>query len=174
MEISLIRHTQVYNPDNLCYGQSNIPLSESFKNDASEIKKKIENKYDIIYSSPSERCTILCKELELDYIKDDRLLEINFGDWELKSWNQIPITQIDNWAKDIINYRPGNGENLQDLNNRVNDFIKDISQSKQQSILIVTHAGVIRCISSHFLQTPLEQIMQIPIHYNEIFKFNYR
>ncbi len=39
MEIHVIRHTRLIDGLNKCYGQSDVPVADSFKADAAEIKK---------------------------------------------------------------------------------------------------------------------------------------
>ncbi len=38
MEIHVIRHTRLIDGLNKCYGQSDVPVADSFKADAAEIK----------------------------------------------------------------------------------------------------------------------------------------
>ena len=44
MTISIIRHTKVYNPENICYGQQDIELASSFVSDATHIVSYCQNK----------------------------------------------------------------------------------------------------------------------------------
>lgn len=173
MEISIIRHTPVFNPHNLCYGQSDISLPDTFNSDVQKIKTKLLDHYDKVYSSPSIRCTKLCDALELPYTNDKRLMELNFGDWELRPWDEINRIEIDQWAEDVVKFKPGGIENLRMMYERVREFMDEISCSHHKKILIVTHSGVIRCIWSYLLQIPLENILKIPVHYHELLKFNH-
>ena len=45
-------------------------------------------------------------------IKDANLLELNFGEWELKKWSEIPKNLLDQWSADFVNYRPSVTFNL--------------------------------------------------------------
>ncbi|NJL77227.1 MAG: hypothetical protein HC892_21620 [Saprospiraceae bacterium] len=38
-----------------------------------------------------------------------------------------------------------------------------------RKVLIITHAGVIRCLWAYLLDIPLQNIFKIPVGYNEIF-----
>ena len=67
-----------------------IQLQNSFNHDMKRIKNQLLNKYDIVYSSPAKRCIALAESLKFgEIIKDKRLLEIDFGDWEGIEWDQI-------------------------------------------------------------------------------------
>lgn len=171
MEIYLIRHPRVDIDSGLCYGQSDIGLSENFITEAQHYHQNLPTDFDIIFSSPLKRCLQLAKKLDRGEIKTDaRLMEINFGSWELKNWNDIPQKEIENWSKDFINYKPGGGENLKEFHRRVLEFIAELNQTKAEKVLIVSHAGVIRCFWQYILDIPLENIMKIPIDYGEIFR----
>ena len=43
---------------------------------------------------------------------DARLVELDFGSWEMHHWDTIPRAQIDAWAADVALYRPGDGESV--------------------------------------------------------------
>ena len=63
MEVYLIRHTSVDIDSNVCYGQSNVPLSSTFEEDAQKIKKELNIDFEKVYSSPLFRCTMLSSKL---------------------------------------------------------------------------------------------------------------
>ena len=61
-------------------------------------------------------------ELELD----PALVEISHGAWEGKLWNQIPQSEIDEWAVNVMDRAAGGGESLRTLWNRVQRFGDEI------------------------------------------------
>lgn len=172
MEVYVIRHPPVHNPNHVCYGQSDIDLIEPFDDYTNFILKEIPENIEITFSSPSKRCTTLAHQLPFQVITDEKLLEINFGNWEQKKWSDIPISDIDTWNHDIVFSKPYHGENLYELNQRVEKFLKELVHHKYDKVLIVTHAGVIRCLWSSILEIPLQNIMKLPISFNEILHFN--
>ena len=90
MEIHVIRHTPINFDKNRCYGRLDVPLAHSFKKDVEKMRKKIISKFDLVYTSPSARCKELAKALQYEsIIEDERLNEIDFGDWEGKLWSEI-------------------------------------------------------------------------------------
>ena len=68
MEVHLIRHTPIDFSNKICYGRLDVPLSKNYEDDIMKIKKQLLNKYDIVYSSPIKRCTILAKDLNVSEI----------------------------------------------------------------------------------------------------------
>lgn len=173
MEIHLIRHTAVENPENLCYGFSDISLKENYKEDFKRILP--DHDFDLVVSSPSLRCRLLADHFKLDYKTDERLKEMNFGNWELKKWTEIPEKEINPWYQDFINVKASGGENLLEMQARVISFWTELTAEKNiNKALVVTHGGVIRLIVQSVLEFPLENIFKIQIDYGKkvIIHFN--
>jgi alpha-ribazole phosphatase len=172
MEIFVIRHTQVA-VKNTCYGQSNVPLAATFAAEVAMYKNELPDKFDAVFCSPSERCRKLSNALNFDnVIFENALMEMNFGDWEGKKWNDIEQTKLDLWMKDFVNERPPNGENLLELFDRIKLFLDNLRQQKFDKILLITHAGVIRCIWAYLLEIPLQNIFKLTVGHNEILVCN--
>jgi alpha-ribazole phosphatase len=47
-----------------------------------------------------------------------------------------------------------------------------LRMEEHKKVLLITHAGVIRCLWAYLLEIPLQNIFKIPVAYNEIFIFN--
>ncbi|MCC5815307.1 MAG: histidine phosphatase family protein [Leptospira sp.] len=187
MNLILIRHTRIHNPNNICYGQYEIDLSNSFPRELEELQKNLsefllspENssrKIGSIYSSPSKRCTLLAeklrKSLNIDtpIIRDERLMEYNFGDWEGISWDDIPETESSDWMKDFVNTPPPNGEIMTEFSERVEQFlldIKNVPTNEDNFKTIITHGGWIRIAMAKKLNIPLQKIFEIEVDYGSI------
>lgn len=155
----------------ICYGQSDIPLAETFE---SEVVQIIKNnpvlKEDLmVYSSPLKRCKMLSNKLfNQEVIFDDRLMELNFGDWELKAWNDINQIELNHWMNDFVNIRCPNGESYLDLNQRVISFIESIEHTFCKKIVIVTHAGVIRSFLANHNKIDLKDSFNLKVGYGEL------
>lgn len=130
MEIHLIRHTAIENPDNLCYGFAEMSLRKDYNDDFKRIQ--IDKDFDLVISSPSQRCQLLAKYFQLHYETDERIREMNFGDWELKKWSEIPEEEINPWYEDFINVKAKNGENLLEMQSRVSEFWNELISKKYQ------------------------------------------
>jgi alpha-ribazole phosphatase len=170
MEIHVIRHTAVATGNDICYGQSHVPLADTFAQDVEVLEKKISGHFDAVYCSPAQRCTELANALRLEGINlENALMELNFGDWEQKKWNEIEPSELNRWMADFVHIRTPNGENLLELFERVKTFMDRIRLLKHKRVLLITHAGVIRCLWAYMLDIPLRNIFKIPVGYHEVF-----
>lgn len=115
-----------------------------------------------IYSSPLQRCAGLARCLAdllgcASLLFDERLAEMHFGDWELRAWEDIPRGEVDAWAADLTLYRPGGGETVMEMAERVRAFYIDVLLRRQDAI-VVCHAGTIRMLLACQENDALEDI----------------
>ncbi len=173
MEVYIIRHTPVAVGKDTCYGQTNVPLSGTFLQDVERIKSQLPTEFDAVYCSPLQRCSELAAALSFkNNINEKALMEMNFGDWENTKWNDINAIELDRWMNDFVNESTPNGESLQALYERSKTFFDDLRSLSHHKVLLITHAGVIRCLWAYLLAIPLQNIFKIPVGYNEVFVIN--
>ncbi|HEU4496509.1 MAG TPA: alpha-ribazole phosphatase family protein [Flavobacterium sp.] len=169
MEIYLIRHTTPAIGKGICYGQSDIPAEASlFAAELAAIKSKIPSGIKNCYSSPLTRCSMLAEQLCRGYHSDSRLMELHFGDWENKNWNNINRQELDIWMQDFVNAAPPNGESYSALHQRTAAFVNDLLAAGKESALIVTHAGNIRSFLSLALGLPLQNSFRVEVPYGAL------
>ncbi|PWA09548.1 alpha-ribazole phosphatase [Flavobacterium laiguense] len=175
MEIYLVRHTETVCEKGICYGQSDVGIREPYDAVFECILNQLPQDA-ILYSSPLQRCTVLAKHIlentEIDFIiEDSRLKEMNFGDWELKSWDAIPQEALNPWMEDFVNVRVPNGESFVDLNDRVLDFLDNkLAREIKKPVIIVAHAGVIRSFLCKINDLPLKDAFQNKVNYGDVIK----
>lgn len=175
MEIYLVRHTITMADKAICYGQADVPVDASqFKISYPAISKKLPENTDIVYSSPLLRCSILAQQLvnekypALSVTYDDRIKELNFGDWEMKKWDEINQTDLQKWMNNFTVEKVPGGESNADLHERVISFWTEITQ-QNKNCCIVTHAGVIRSILSVINNSALDEAFtRYTIHYCDV------
>ncbi len=173
MEIFFVRHTSVAVPAGYAYGQTDVPLSDSFEEEAANVKREIENlDFDEVWSSPFTRCLRLS-----DYCgfptpkKDDRLKEINFGEWEMKSWTELSSDpRLELWFKDWIHIQTPKGESFLDQYNRVSDFLDDIRKSDKARVCVFAHGGVLTCARVYAGEYSLEEAFKHVPSYGAVVK----
>jgi broad specificity phosphatase PhoE len=132
--------------------------------------------WDCIVSSPLLRCLDfaqhLSKKTSIPLSIDSNWQEINFGDWEGKTAEQINSTSLMRFYQDPANNTPKNGENIELFLDRINLAWKSTTQShKGKHILVITHAGIIRCLFNVFLCLPITKIFNIQVNYASLTSF---
>lgn len=172
MEIYVIRHTKVDVPLGHCYGQTDVNLLNDYPDEIALFKNRIPADLDAVISSPLKRCTFIADDFSQWYSTDDRLMEMNFGSWEMNRWDDIPKNELQNWMDNIALTCPPYGENLFAVQERVTSFLDELRKGTYKKVLLVTHAGPIRCMWNYLLQTPLNNTFKIPIDFGEVFHFN--
>ncbi|NOT15005.1 MAG: alpha-ribazole phosphatase [Methylotenera sp.] len=176
MHLYLIRHTSLNIAPNICYGQSDVDVSNHFQVEQKALAEKIAHiQFDAIYASPLQRCTKLAQALNKGTIQlDSRLRELNFGDWEMQVWDAIPRVLFDAWAADYANLSPPNGESFSQLHVRCKSFVEEVSQHLHgQHVAVVTHGGVIRAILAEALNMPLKGLFRITIDHASVTQISF-
>ncbi len=173
MEIFLLRHTAINNPDKLCYGQSDIDLESDWKMHFTALKQKLEPNLhgSLFYSSPYQRCQQLAGFLsEQQFQTDVRLSEMNFGDWEQRLWKEIDQPVLNAWMADFVNYQVPGGESFVLMHQRCTQFWDELLALPADRVFIVTHAGVIRSLLAYILSIPLDKIFLLEVDYGSVTK----
>ena len=168
MKLTLIRHTSLQTDAGICYGQSDVDVADSFVNEAEKTKEKlVAMAFNAVYSSPLQRCVKLANALNLaEPVLDNRLMELNFGEWELQAWDDIPRNIFDIWAQDYANLAPPNGETFSQLQQRGLSFLTEILEKHaNEHIAVVSHGGMIRALLAHVLNIELKGLFRFKIDY---------
>ena len=177
MEIYLVRHTETVCAKGICYGQSDVDIAEPFESIFENIVTQLPEEA-ILFSSPLQRCTTLAKYIQdnittISYQEDKRLIEMNFGDWEMKNWNDILPEQLNPWMEDFVHIPASNGESFVELHQRVGDFLADLNSKEiNKPVIVVCHAGVIRSFLCHQSALPLKDAFQNKVNFGEVIKIH--
>lgn len=175
MEIYLIRHTETVCQKGICYGQTDVDIIEPYDSIFQNILLQLPSEV-VLFSSPLKRCTLLAKYIQKNssvhsYEEDQRLMEMNFGDWEMKNWNDIPPEQLNPWMEDFVNIKVQNGESFTELHERTKSFLAEkISNQNPIPIVIVAHAGIIRSILCHQTSLSLKNAFQNKVDFGDVIK----
>jgi alpha-ribazole phosphatase len=149
MILHLIRHPKPAIAPGICYGHLDIPARIEMP-DLTRLRAELPPDLPV-WSSPLQRCRQLAEQLHPLPLVDDRLVEMNFGDWEGRPWDDITRSELDAWAADIAGYAPPGGESPVALQRRALDFVAGLAVPEA---VIVTHAGVIRVLLGHWYKLP--------------------
>jgi len=170
MRLLIARHGQTkHNLDRRYQGITDAPLNETGRVEAGQLADRLlSEKLDAIYSSDLKRCVqtaeLVAKKNKLNINKDGRLREISFGEWEGMSYNEIQAQSpelLEKWMNDPAHIPPPNGETLIQLATRVKSAVDEIKpQHAKQTVLFVTHGGVIRTLLCLSLGIDLNRHLQ--------------
>lgn len=145
-EFWFIRHTSVDVPKGTCYGRSDVPLRSTFPQEAETVRQLLDGEsFDEVWSSPLSRCTRLASACGYGSLvqTDDRLLELDFGTWEMKPFGEITDAQLQRWFDDWLNVSPTGGESFRQQCQRVAGFLDEMRQRNLSRILVFAHGGVL-------------------------------
>ena len=137
------------------------------------VKGKV-NDCSIAFSSPMKRCK---QSLELiiniPINEEERLLEIDYGYVDglyLKEIQEKYGYLFEGW-KNREDPKFPNGENTQNVLNRYKLFINNLSDYKNENILVCTHNVFLKCVLGDSLNISMKDWFKISVPYFEPIEF---
>ena len=164
MKLFFLRHTSLNVEIDVFYGQTDLDVSDRFEEEVKLIQKKIKN-FNIdtnsikVYSSPLKRCIKLTNKLTENYIVDERIKEMNLGDWEMKKMSSISKKEKLDWENNLLSFKIPNGESNNEFLKRLKSFLEDIFKFNEDA-LIVCHAGSINGMLSLLTKEPFDKMVK--------------
>ena len=148
-KIYLARHGQTeWNKKLTFRGRADIPLNESGHREAHALLHALKDKkIEAIYTSPLRRSIETAQPVgdffHLEIVPVQGLIDINYGDWEGLSFNEVKKRygeQYKKWEKNPDLIRFPNGETLDEAKERSFRAFKNIAgKHPEKSILIIPH-----------------------------------
>ncbi len=153
MAIYYTRHGQTdWNLDYKIQGRKDIPLNETGRKEAEELRIKIQDiPLDIIYSSPLKRAyetaEIARGNRDIPLLTDNRLAEEYYGQFEGVSRHNEKYKEQ---RQHFFCRYPG-GEGYLDVAYRVYSLLHELEETcPDKNILIVAHGGMSRVVETYF------------------------
>ena len=169
----LVRHgnTKLNNAKRF-WGNTDVPLSDEGIRQAEKLRDRLAtDKINTIYASSLSRARstaeIIASRHKISITSCTELDEINFGWIEGLTFDEIK-QHYPEFAEILSDWNtrpkfPG-GESLDELNNRVQKFLKRMHKHKpEETILVVAHAGTLRLMICNLLALDLEHWRQMQI-----------
>lgn len=164
--IYLVRHGETdWNRQGIYQGITDVPLNDRGKAQAKACGQALEGVvFDKIISSDLSRALYTAKAIrgdrDIPLVTDSRLRELNFGDWEGKTFDRIEelwpglIGQMYRHPDEV---KVPNGESFQDLQDRAWPAIEEAIASCQdgQTLLVTAHGATLRTIICKLLLLPI-------------------
>jgi broad specificity phosphatase PhoE len=172
LKLFLTRHGEtLWNVEKRLQGWKDSDLTENGVNNAIALGETLnETVFQAVYVSPSKRTIDTAKLImgnkEVPVNLDERLREINMGDWEGRTHNEVAETDphaFHAFWNAPHTYEVLKGENFSAVQRRAIEVIDHIQTSHLNgNILIVTHTVVIKCLLAYFKNLPLEKLWEPP------------
>ncbi len=179
----LIRHPE---PDDavrgICYGSLDVPLSPRGIEQAQSIARWLSShRLDVIYTSPSQRCVETARCIaagrSCSVEAADALRELDFGDFEGRSYNEIADLHPDlyrDWMTHPTQVHFPGGESFRTMADRVTALKRGLlGRHPNRHIAFVTHGGAIRIILADVLGMQADCIFRICQSYGAVNRIRY-
>jgi alpha-ribazole phosphatase/probable phosphoglycerate mutase len=163
----LVRHAEpVAEARGRCYGTLDLELSGAGHAQARALAARLDAP-DAIVSSPRLRAVQTAQPLAelrgLPIEIDERLRELDFGDFEGRTYDEIERSEPERfraWMTSPTTVQFPNGESYADLRARAAAALDDI-RSRHAHALVVTHGGVIRAGLAAWLELPDRAVFRL-------------
>lgn len=175
--IFLLRHGCVdITPEAFFVGQTDLPLNMSGRKQAENWRNIFEGLvFEDIISSDLSRAGETARIIATGHKNEIRILpelkEICLGEWERISVTEIKERypgEYEARGENIDTFRPPEGENFVDLQNRVLKVFIPVLENHRGHVLIISHAGVNRVIISYLLDIPVRNIFKFAQDYGAL------
>lgn len=152
MILYIWRHPKPIAAKSICIGQTDIAVDKrKLKRLANKVERfvRLHRLPKIVWVSHLQRSLGVGQILAqrgFQYKVAPELAEINFGKWDGRPWEQISQQEIDDWCHNFAYFAPDNGENLHQLFERAESWIRartveSNAERDNKPILAVGHAG---------------------------------
>jgi alpha-ribazole phosphatase len=151
-----------------CYGTLDVGLSPAGREHARRLAAELSDlRLDAVYSSPRRRAVDTAAALGRDTVVDERLRELDFGDFEGRTYDEIASESPETyraWMETPTSVRFPGGECFADLRTRALAACEEI-RSRHECAVVVTHGGVVRAALAAWLSLPDEAIFRLDVGY---------
>jgi broad specificity phosphatase PhoE len=110
-----------------------------------------------------------CGLAPTDYLQEERLKEISFGEWEGRSWDDLKRTdptRMKARKADRFNFVAPGGESYAMLSKRALGWLASI----RAPCVVVSHGGVMRCLQGHALGSAPVEVPHLPVPQDRILR----
>lgn len=170
----LIRHAEPEaDARGRCYGRLDVGLSPAGVARAKHLADSLSDvELERVFVSPRRRAVQTAAALGGSPIVDDRLRELDFGELEGRTYDEIERerpTFFRRWMETPTRVRFPGGESYAELRDRVGAVVDDVVAGQPGRIVaVVSHGGVIRAALAVVLGLPDERAFAMDVGYGRI------
>ncbi len=154
--VLFIRHAETELAGRYC-GHSDPDLNPQGRAQLTRLSELLaEERLERVYSSDLRRATSTAKAIaagrNIPQVLRPALREIDFGDWEGMSWEEIERLDPEyaqKWMSSYPHLPAPSGETFEDFERRVLTEVNHLMDSNGGPIAVVTHGGVLRVVLRH-------------------------
>jgi alpha-ribazole phosphatase len=166
MRVVLIRHLAPLIEPGICYGRLDVPMHPDGSAEVARLAADTGFEGALrVWTSPARRCRSLADAIAettaMPLIADPRLLELDFGEWEGKAWDDISRAALDRWAADPLAFHAPSGESGLQLIDRVTAFHAQICRDAQDCV-VVSHGGPLKVLTALLLRRQPIDLLATP------------
>lgn len=166
LDLYLVRHPKPAVDPALCYGAADLPVAEDIAACAARLAPLLPTDARVV-SSPLTRARLLAEAVSPTVHLDARLRELDFGDWELKPFADIPAEGFEVWGSTLIDFRAPGGELYADMATRVWDAF-EAHRAGTGALVVVAHNGPMRALTGTLLGLPSSRWLNLEFEFGRV------
>lgn len=177
--ILLVRHGETqWNVERRFQGQKDSPLTERGRRQAAamaalvaDLVRRDGGDWRLV-ASPLGRtldtAALIAEAAGLNLETDERLMEINVGDWEGLTWTEVSAGR-DGHPRHWIFDAPG-GETHDDVEARIVDFLASLPPEAERRLVVVSHGAAGRVMRGSYLGLSREEMLDFEVPQDAVFR----
>lgn len=142
--ITVVRHGRTATNAAGCFlGRADPPLDAVGEAQAEALGAAL-GAFDLVVTSPLQRCRATAAYLGGPVEVDDRLIELDYGEWDGRALSSVSAEEWRRWREDP-HFAPPGGESLVALGARVRAAMDHLAeQARDAEVAVVTHVSPIK------------------------------
>jgi alpha-ribazole phosphatase len=145
--ILFVRHGETEaNKQRLALGRADPPLTEHGAAQAAALAQRLQAEgFAVVRTSPLRRAretaAAIAAAAGAELVVDDRLIELDYGEWDTRSFKDLPPAELARWRTDP-SFAPPGGESLQAVTARIAAFCTELLPGPK--VIAVSHVSPIK------------------------------
>ena len=162
--LHLVRHWPALGAEGRCVGHADLPLADAAS--AARARWPLGPPARLVVSPLArawQTAAPLAERWGLEPEPEPRLREMDFGEWDGRTWAEIERDDADRlgaWMADWTATAAPGGESFADVQARVEDWLGGVDE---RETVVVAHAGSVRAVLAHVLGLPAGHAFRLAV-----------
>ena len=173
MILYLVRHGAAEGCEGRCVGRTDAALSTAGAAPLHILRDGWREAPGRVIASPlaraRESAALLAERWSLPVEVEPRLAEMDFGEWDGRTWADLESAdggRLAEWMSAWVSVPAPGGESFADVAARVSDWAGELP--REESALLVAHAGSIRALLCTLLELPLDAAFRLRVDHARV------